>query len=185
MITHTMNQLFTKSMKFWVGATTLLTLLGLPLAMNVQAQCDAVANRCEDNLLGYLSDGQYYKATVKDATEATVKVTLYEGFHYRFVVCSDRPGAKVRYRVINSRKAEVFESMAAKDGDSWDFELGSTDNFIIKASIPNNVGTGCIVFSVGYDDDMMLDEDFEEEDDPFYDDELEDEIEEELERTDN
>jgi hypothetical protein len=147
----------------------------------LHAQCDKLAARCEDNLVEFISDGQYYRASVKDATEASIKITLYEGFRYRIVVCNDRPGAKVRYRVMDGSKAEVFESMAAKDGDYWDFELESTDNFTIKASIPNNVGMGCILFSVGYDDELMLDDDaFEEEDDPFFEDELDyDELEEE------
>lgn len=161
-----------------------LALLCLPLATSLRAQCDRLADRCEEELLDFLSDGQYYRAVVKDAGEATIKVTLYQGFHYRFVVCNDRPGAKVRYRVLDGRKAEVFESMGAKDGDAWDFQLEGTDNFTIKASIPNNVGTGCIVFSVGYDDELLPEDDFEEEDDPFYEDELEDEIEKEIESTD-
>lgn len=147
-------------------------LLLLPISTSLRAQCDKLASRCEDQLLDYLSDGQYYHAIVKDATESTIKITLYEGYRYRIVVCNDRPGAKVRYRVLDGRKTEVFQSMGAKDGDTWDFELDGTDNFTIKASIPNNVGTGCILFSVGYDDELQLDDDFEEEDDPFFEDEL-------------
>jgi hypothetical protein len=161
-----------------------LALILFPITTSLRAQCDKVAARCEDELLDFLSDGQYYRAVVKDATESTIKITLYEGFHYRFVVCNDRPGAKVRYRVLDGNKNEVFESMGAKDGDSWDFQLEGTDNFVIKASIPNNVGTGCVVFSVGYDDELLPDDDFAEEDDPFFDDELEDEIEAELEDDD-
>lgn len=164
-----------------VGTAMLLScLLLLPVTSSLQAQCDKLAQRCEDQLVEFLSDGQYYRAVVKDGGEATIKVTLYEGFRYRFVICNDRPGAKVRYRVLDGNKTEVFESMGAKDGDYWDFELESTDNFVIKASIPNNVGAGCIVFSVGYDDEMMVDEDdFEEEDDPFFEDELDYDLDEE------
>lgn len=156
-----------------VPALTWLLALTLATALRLPAQCEAVANRCEDQLLDYLSDGQYYRATVSGTTEATIKLTLYEGFRYRIAVCNDRPGAKVRYRVLDGRKNEVFQTMGAKDGDTWDFELGATDNFVIKASIPNNVGTGCIVFEVGYSDEMLDDAvDFEEEDDPFFEDEI-------------
>ena len=165
-----------------ISATLLAALLVMwPVASSLRAQCDKLAQRCEDELLDYLSDGQYYRAVVKDAGEASIKVTLYEGFRYRFVVCNDRPGAKVNYRVLDGRKAEVFRSMGAKDGDSWDFELESTDNFVIKTSIPNNVGAGCIVFSVGYDDELGLDDDvdFEEEDDTFFEDELDYDLDEE------
>jgi hypothetical protein len=160
-----------------LGLLVAVLLLG---ANRMLAQCDKLAQRCEDNLVEFISDGQYYRASVKDAGEATIKITLYEGFRYRIVVCNDRPGAKVRYRVLDGSKAEVFESMGAKDGDYWDFELDGTDNFVIKASIPNNVGMGCILFSVGYDDEMMVDdEDFEEEDDPFFEDELDYDLDEE------
>lgn len=153
--------------------TLLLLALTLPLTLSIKAQCEKVADRCEGQLLDYLSDGQYYRAQVNGAGEATIKVTLHEGFRYRIVSCNDRPGAKVRYRVLDGRKNMVFETMGAKDGDAWDFELGATDNFTIKASIPNNVGLGCIVFEVGFDEEMLgSDDDFEEEDDPFFDDEL-------------
>lgn len=167
--------------KFKAFATILLAaaLVLLPVTSSLRAQCDKLAQRCEGELLDYLSDGQYYRAVVKDGGEATIKVTLYEGYRYRFVVCNDRPGAKVRYRVLDGRKTEVFESMGAKDGDYWDFELSGTDNFVIKASIPNNVGTGCIVFSVGYDDELMVEDEFEEEDDPFFEDELDYDLDEE------
>lgn len=154
--------------------------LCLPFSACLRAQCDDVAQRCDNQLVEFISDGQYYRATVKDAGEATLKLTLYEGFRYRLVICNDRPGAKVRYRVYDGRKNEVFARMGANDGDYWDFELDGTDNFTIKASIPNNVGMGCIVFSVGYDDDLLIrDEDFEEEDDPFFEDELDYDLDEE------
>lgn len=148
--------------------------LPLCLTLTLRAQCEKVADRCEGQLLDYLSDGQYYRAQVNGTAEATIKITLHEGFRYRIVTCNDRPGAKVRYRVMDGRKNMVFETMGAVDGDAWDFELKATDNFVIKASIPNNVGIGCVVFEVGYDEQMIMDDDdFAEEDDPFFDDELE------------
>ena len=148
-------------------------LLPLSLTLALRAQCEKVADRCEGQLLDYLSDGQYYRAQVNGTSEATIKITLHEGFRYRIVTCNDRPGAKVRYRVMDGRKNMVFETMGALDGDAWDFELKATDNFVIKASIPNNVGIGCIVFEVGFDEELIADdEDFAEEDDPFFEDEL-------------
>lgn len=154
--------------------------LTLTLPLSTGAQCQRTAERCEGQLLDFLSDSQYYQGTVTGTQEVTFKLTLYEGFRYRIVSCNDRPNAKVRYRVLDGRKTEVFQTMGAKDGDTWDFELEATDNFTIKASIPNNVGTGCIVFEVGYDDEMLLDDDdFEEEDDPFFEDELDYDLDEE------
>jgi hypothetical protein len=160
----------------FIGSRLLVAalVLFLPLGMNLHAQCEKVAERCEGQLLDYLSDGQYYRAQVNGTQEATIKITLYEGFRYRIVSCNDRPGAKVRYRVLDGRKTMVFETMGAQDGDAWDFELEATDNFTIKASIPNNVGLGCLVFEVGYDEEMLDDvEDWDEAEDPFFEDELE------------
>ena len=171
-----------------LGSRFLLVALSLllPLGMNVQAQCERTSERCEGELGDFLSDGNFYGAQVNGIAEATIKVTLYEGFRYRIVTCNDRPNAKVKYRVLDSRKAEVFSTMGAKDGEAWEFELASTDNFVIKASIPNNVGMGCVIFEVGYDDEMLDDgADFDDEDDPFYDDDLEDEIDDEINKTDD
>lgn len=161
-------------------------LLLLPQGMDGQAQCLRTSERCEGELGDFLSDGNYYGAQVNGATEATIKVTLYEGFRYRIVTCNDRPNARVKYRVLDSRKAVVFQTAGAKDGEAWEFELASTDVFTIKASIVNNVGLGCVIFEVGYDDEMLDDGvEFADEDDPFFDDDLEKEIDEEIEKTDN
>jgi hypothetical protein len=145
----------------------------LPVTTSLQAQCFEVTSRCEGMLDEFLSDGEDYRAQVVGAKEVTLHVTLYEGFRYRIVTCNDRPGALVKYRVLDGSNTEVFHNYAAKDGDYWDLELESTDKFTIKASIPNNQGTGCIVFEVGYDEEMMTDDDdWSEEDDPFFEDEL-------------
>jgi hypothetical protein len=155
----------------YLGSLVLTLTLAITLAS--QAQCLRTSERCEGELGEFLSDGNYYGAQVNGVAEATIKVTLYEGFRYRIVACHDRPNAKVKYRVLDSRKNEVFQTQGAKDGDAWEFELAATDNFTIKASIPGNVGLGCMIFEVGYDEEMLDDSaDFEEEDDPFFEDEL-------------
>ncbi len=158
---------------FFLSAFALTLTLLTPLGMSSQSQCLRLSERCEGELGDFLSDGNYYGASVNGVTEATIKLTLYEGFKYRIVTCNDRPNAKVKYRVLDSRKTEVFQTQGAKDGDAWEFELSATDVFTIKASIPGNAGLGCIVFEVGYDEDMLdVEADFEEEDDPFFEDEL-------------
>jgi hypothetical protein len=162
-----------RSTTHFLFALTLSFTLLMPLRMSCQSQCLRTSERCEGELGEFLSDGNYYGAQVNGVTEATLKLTLYEGFRYRIVTCNDRPNAKVKYRVLDSRKNEVFQTLGAKDGEAWEFELAATDNFTIKASIPNNVGLGCVIFEVGYDEEMLDDGvEFEEEDDPFFEDEL-------------
>lgn len=150
----------------------LLLCVGMPVALS--AQCDEVAEACAVELADFLTDGQYYRAQVVDGETATLKVTFYEGFTYRVVACSDVKGAKVRYTLYDGSNAPVFSNGSVPDGTGWDFQVGATDEFTIKATLSK--GMGCIVFSVGYDDTIFLDDEaLEDEDDPFYDDELSDE----------
>ena len=154
------------------GIIALCAWIALPTALS--AQCDKVAESCALELIDFLSDGQYYRAQVIEGETATLKVTFYEGFIYRIVACTDANGAKVKYSLHDGSMAQVFSNSNVPDGTGWDFEVGSTDEFTIKATLGK--GAGCIVFSIGYDDTMFMgDDDLAEEDDPFFDDELSDE----------
>lgn len=139
------------------------------------AQCDKVADACSVELLDFLTDGQYYRAQVIDGEEAQLKVTFFEGFTYRVVACTDNTGSKINYKLYDGSGQMVFDNGDVPDGTGWDFEIGATDEFTIKASLSE--GMGCIIFEIGYDDEMFLDEnDWVEEEDPFFEDELEDEL---------
>jgi hypothetical protein len=153
----------------------LLLLMLAPVA--VQAQCDMAAQTCEVDLLDYLSDGQYYRVQVVDEESATLKITLFQGFRYRLVACTEASGAKINYEMFDGANNKVFSNEGVPDGTGWDFEIGATDEFTIKANL-KGADLGCIVFEVGYDDEMFIDEeDFLDEDDPFFEGELEDELE--------
>jgi hypothetical protein len=146
----------------------------LALHIPAYAQCDKVAEACNVELTDFLSDGQYYRAQVIEGETATLKVAFYEGFTYRIVACTDAKGNKIKYTLHDGSNAQVFSNSNVPDGTGWDFEVGSTEEFTIKASLGN--AAGCIVFSIGYDDTMFMDDaDLVEEDDPFFEDELSDE----------
>lgn len=160
----------------------LLLLLLAPVV--TQAQCDQAAQACEVDLLDYLSDGQYYRVQVVDGEAATLKITLFQGFRYRLVACTEASGAKINYEMFDGVNNKVFSNEGVPDGTGWDFEIGSTDEFTIKANL-TGAELGCIVFEVGYDDEMFLDDDdFLEEDDPFFEGELDDELEYDLDADD-
>ena len=154
------------------GLAVLTACLALPTALH--AQCDKIADACSVELTDFLSDGQYYRAQVVEGETATLKVAFYEGFTYRIVSCTDAKGAKIKYTLYDGSNAQVFSNSKVPDGTGWDLEVGATEEFTIKATLGN--AAGCIVFSVGYDDTMFMDDaDLAEEDDPFFDDELSDE----------
>jgi hypothetical protein len=162
----------TKNMRHFLILPFLALLTALPLGMG--AQCEKPAQECMDDLVDFLSDGQAYKAQVTAGGTASFRVPLYEGFTYRVVACTNVPGAQIRYTVYDGSKKPVFSHVGSHSGAYWDFEIGASDNFTIKASLTK--GAGCVVFGVGYDDEMNLsDDDLAEEDDPFYEDELSDE----------
>lgn len=164
-----MNQL-----KYTLSGLLMMLLLAPSV---VRAQCDQAARTCEIDLLDYLSDGQYYRVQVVDGETATLKLTLFQGFRYRIVACTEASGAKINYEMYDGMNQKVFSNEGVPDGTGWDFEIGATDEFTIKAKL-DNAELGCIVFDVGYDDEMFLgDDDFLDEDDPFFEGELDDELE--------
>jgi hypothetical protein len=169
-----MNQL-----KYTLSGLLLLLLLAPGVS---RAQCDQAARTCEVDLLEYLSDGQYYRVQVVDGESATLKLTLFQGFRYRIVACTEVNGAKINYEMYDGYNNKVFSNEGVPDGTGWDFDIGATDEYVIKAKL-NNAELGCIVFDVGYDDELFIDDtDFLEEDDPFFDGELEDELEYDLDK---
>lgn len=149
-----------------------LLALGLALPLTTGAQCERPVNVCSAELTEFLTDTKPYKAVVKEGASVHFKMQLYEGFLYRVVACTDVPGAQIRYTVYDGSKKPVFSHVGSASGAYWDFEIGSSDEFTIKASLSK--GAGCVVFGVGYDESVGLGDDLEEEDDPFYDDELSD-----------
>lgn len=165
-----------KTVKY-ILSSFLLTLLFCSLSLNqAHAQCDEAAATCELELLDYLTDGQYYRVQVVEGEEATLKLTFFEGFRYRIVACTEANGAKIKYEMFDGSMAKVFSNEDVPDGTGWDFEIGATDEFTIKASLASGE-LGCIIFEVGYDDEMFMDpNDWGDDEDPFFEDELEDEL---------
>jgi hypothetical protein len=157
---------------FRIGIATLCAWIALPLVAT--AQCDKVAEQCAIELTDFLSDGQYYRAQVIEGETATLKVSFLEGFVYRVVACTDANGAKVKYSLHDGSNAQIFSNDHVEDGTGWDFQVNSTDEFTLKATLGKSAG--CIVFSIGYDDTLFMDEDdMAAEDDPFFEDGLSDE----------
>ena len=115
----------------------------------------SLAKGCSAALGDFLTDGQYYRAQVVDDMEANLRITLFEGFRYRIVACT-ADGAKVKYKIYDGGNNEVFSNEGVEDGTEWNFEIGATDDFVIKASLEGNTDIGCIVFEVGYDDEMWI-----------------------------
>lgn len=113
------------------------------------AQCDAVAAKIDPLLKGYLTNGQYYRSELDSGQVSSLKTTFYAGMTYRITTGtnSDEQG-KVRYQIFDSNNNLLFDSKDVKDPDYWDFKIGATDTYTIKATLTD--GFGCCVIKVGY-----------------------------------
>ncbi|MEM6272630.1 MAG: hypothetical protein AAF998_24675 [Bacteroidota bacterium] len=150
----------------------LLMLLLAPVT--AQAQCDQAAQKCEVALVDYLTDGQYYRVQLVEGESATLKLTLFQGFRYRIAACTEAEGAKVLYEMFDGSGTKVYSNEDIDNGTGWDFEIGATDEFTIEAKL-SGAELGCVVFNIGYDEEMFFDfEEFVEADDPFFEGEMED-----------
>lgn len=128
------------------------------------AQCDQVASTANKSMKPFLASGQYLRQQVKEGQIVTLKTTLFEGFKYRVVTETDNSnGGRVLYRLLDGGNNIIFTNKSL-NSKYWDFEVGSTDNFIFQAKLTS--GTGCLVLELGFDDRALgKEEDLEDLDD--------------------
>lgn len=133
-----------------------IVILGMALSTQISAQCTQTASDCSAELIDYLSDGQYYGATIGEGETAILKITLFGGYTYRLVACTETESlSQIEYSLFDGRKRKVFSNEHLPDGKGWDFKVGGTDLYTIEANLSD--GEGCVVFEVGYKEDEDFD----------------------------
>ncbi|MCC6690714.1 MAG: hypothetical protein IT235_04205 [Bacteroidia bacterium] len=135
-----------------VIATTLLT----AATLFASAQCKNIAKKqCFPQLAPYIQNGQFNSAKFAPGENAEIQMVFYAGQNYRLMVCAESILGDVSFKIIDMEKNELYSSK--KSGSKmWDFNVASTQAFIVQVDVPANdtpneiIPDGCVSIIVGF-----------------------------------
>lgn len=132
-------------------ASILFIALGL-LGFESKAQCDTVAQVCNDHITGgYISDGQQYRSLLINDEVAEFYTTFYGGSTYRIAACSGLTEGNLIFRIFDAERNLLFENTAYNNAGYWDFTFNETQECTIEAQLDNSAaGSGCAVVLIGF-----------------------------------
>ena len=73
------------------------------------AQCDSTANLCSQHVsAAYISDGQQYRALLREDEIAEFQLTMYGGSTYRMSACSGTTDGNLVFSVFDQERKFTF-----------------------------------------------------------------------------
>ena len=131
----------------------LFLLLGL--FANAQQCRSFVKKNCLENVAPYTPNETFNSAVLIPGDEAELNMTFYAEQEYRLFVCNDPILGEVNYKVYDSERNEVYNSIDA-GGGYFDFAMENTQQMIVEIAVPLErnpnklVHQGCVAIMVGY-----------------------------------
>ena len=122
---------------------------------NAQKCRSFVKKNCMEELQPFTPNETFNSAVLIPGDQAELNMTFYAGQEYRLFVCNDPILGAVDYRVFDSEKNEVYNSIEAADGP-FDFIMENTQQMIVEISVPLEknpnklIHQGCVAIMVGY-----------------------------------
>jgi hypothetical protein len=90
---------------------------------------------CLKNLTSdFIQDGRDYTCFVKPGEKCSFHVTLYGQSTYRIIACSDKPGAKIQFRLIDKNQNLLFDNGQHEYSTFWDFNFKHTIDCTIEVT---------------------------------------------------
>ncbi len=133
----------------------ILLCFSLPLfsKSDVYAQCDGIANTCEQHIIReFISDGQAYRALLSGADVAEFETTLLGGNTYRIAACSGTSDSNLIFRIFDEEKNLLFSNSDYSNAPYWDFSIENTMVLTIEATLDVTRSTsGCAVLVIGFE----------------------------------
>ncbi len=119
---------------------------------NLFAQADDLMNVCTKHLqYPYISDGQQYKALVKNQEIAEFQATFYGGSTYRIVACSGLADRNLIFTLYDSDHNQLYTNSEYKNSPYWDFKFESTVECFIEAQLdPEGPKSGFAIILIGF-----------------------------------
>ncbi|MCQ2607916.1 MAG: hypothetical protein MJ197_04435 [Bacteroidales bacterium] len=98
----------------------------------------------------YISDGQYYTATIHAGESKNCEITFIEGNEYRIIVCPHST-EKIRMQLIDQQNNILFDNKNYSYTNYWNFAITNTFSCTIKLTIDDkNVQSDDVVLLVGF-----------------------------------
>ncbi|MEM7160852.1 MAG: hypothetical protein AAF487_00295 [Bacteroidota bacterium] len=129
--------------------------LSLGAMLNAQQCRSFVKKNCIGDLAPYTANETFNSAVLIPGDEAELNMTFYAGQEYRLFVCNDPILGEVDYKIYDSEKNEVYNSIEA-GGGFFDFAMENTQQMIVEIAVPLErnpnklIHQGCVAIMVGY-----------------------------------
>jgi len=125
------------------------------------AQCTKafVKKQCMPRISPFTSNGQLNSTVMLAGQTAELMLNFSAGLNYRVLICSQDVLGKVEFKLMDKERNVLFQNTSAKGNpDFWDFNVKTTQQFIVEVSIPvpgktnGIVPSGCVSVMVGFKD---------------------------------
>lgn len=116
------------------------------------SQCDTIADICVKHIsTDFISDGQQYRALLRNDEIAEFGVTMYGGSKYRISACSGFEDGNLIFTILDQERNVIFSNNKYEMSSYWDFEVTSTFEATIEAKLkPSESESGCAVLLIGF-----------------------------------
>jgi hypothetical protein len=134
-----------------IFALCMLALPGISLA-----QCNEYTKKeCIPQLNPYTFNGQLNNAVLSQGETAELQLTFYKDQEYRILVEGEEQLGKLQFQLFDTEYNLLYDNADEDHTKLWDFMVESTDDFIIRVVVPENMKkeeleSGCVSILVGF-----------------------------------
>jgi hypothetical protein len=113
--------------------------------------------KCRPQIAPYTHDGQMNNAVLRPGDKAELMLTFNSGKEYRLLICAMEYLGKVKFKVMDIDRNEIYTNEKERDKRSFDFKVTSTQQMIVEIEVPDKAASshdlmteGCVNVLVGY-----------------------------------
>ncbi len=126
-------------------------------SFSTQAQCKRFTKKnCLPVLTPFVYNGQLTSAFMSPGETAEIVMTFTPGHDYRILFCGQEVIGNVLFKIMDKNRKVIYERRKPEQKPYFDFNVTSTQQFIIEVYIPSKetpneiVPSGCVSLMVGY-----------------------------------
>jgi hypothetical protein len=135
----------------------LFTALAALFSFQAKAQCKRFTKKnCLPALTPFVYNGQLTSALMSPGETAEIVMTFTPGHNYRLLFCGQEVIGNLLFKIMDKNHKVIYERKKADEKPYFDFNVTSTQQFIIEVYIPEKetpnglVPSGCVSLMVGY-----------------------------------
>jgi hypothetical protein len=103
----------------------------------------------------YTFNGQLNNAVLSQGETAELQLTFYKDQEYRILVKGETQLGKLQFQLFDTEYNLLYDNADEDHTNIWDFMVESTDDFIIRVLVPENmtkgeIESGCVSILIGF-----------------------------------